>query len=333
MDALTSFFNVFGDLGGGFATALQPFNILMLFVGVVLGLVVGVLPGLGGTSAVAILLPITVIIARTDPTSAVILLAGVYWGALFGGVITSILFNIPGEPWSVVLLFDGFPLAKRRGKPGVALASSFMASFVGAFIATVMFTFFARALADAALSFGPPELFAVFVMSFATLIGLGAESPAKAVMMIAFGLLLASVGFDTLTGAPRLTFGVTALLSGVSFVPVTIGLFGIGEILASAEESGIGFVERISAHVGLADIIETFGELRKRIKLVVATALIGFWVRHVAWTWRDRGLVPRLRPRPAVVEEQGELWQGRDLGDHGAAGGRPTPRRSVPWCR
>ena len=122
MDALTSFFNVFGDLGGGFATALQPFNILMLFVGVVLGLVVGVLPGLGGTSAVAILLPITVIIARTDPTSAVILLAGVYWGALFGGVITSILFNIPGEPWSVVLLFDGFPLAKHRGKPGVALS-------------------------------------------------------------------------------------------------------------------------------------------------------------------------------------------------------------------
>ncbi|HTJ61233.1 MAG TPA: tripartite tricarboxylate transporter permease [Candidatus Saccharimonadales bacterium] len=277
MDALTSFFNVFGDLGGGFATALQPFNILMLFVGVVLGLVVGVLPGLGGTSAVAILLPITVIIARTDPTSAVILLAGVYWGALFGGVITSILFNIPGEPWSVVLLFDGFPLAKRRGKPGVALASSFMASFVGAFLATIMFTFFARALADAALSFGFPELFAVFVMSFATLIGLGAESPAKAVMMIGFGLLLASVGFDTLTGAPRLTFGQTALLSGISFVPVTIGLFGIGEILASAEESGIGFVERLSARVGLADIIETFGELRKRIWLVVSTALIGFW--------------------------------------------------------
>jgi putative tricarboxylic transport membrane protein len=249
----------------------------MLFIGVALGLVVGVLPGLGGTSAVAILLPVTVIIARTSPTSAVILLAGVYWGALFGGVITSILFNIPGEPWSVVLLFDGFPLAKHRGKPGVALASSFMSSFVGALIATVLFTFFARALADIAISFGPPELFAVFIMSFATLIGLGAESPVKAVMMIGFGLLLAAVGFDTITGQPRLTFGQIGLLSGISFVPVTIGLFGIGEILASAEESGIGFVERLSARVGVADLIETLGELRKRIKLVVATALIGFF--------------------------------------------------------
>jgi putative tricarboxylic transport membrane protein len=249
----------------------------MLFVGVILGLVVGVLPGLGGTSAVAILLPITVIIARTSPTSAVILLAGVYWGALFGGVVTSILFNIPGEPWSVVLLFDGFPLAKRRGKPGVALASSFFASFVGAFLATVMFTFFARALADFALSFGPPELFAVFIMSFATLIGLGAESPVKAVMMIGFGLLLAAVGFDTITGQPRLTFGQIGILSGIGFVPVTIGLFGIGEILASAEESGIGFVERLSAKVGFGDIVETLGELRKRIWLVVSTGIIGFW--------------------------------------------------------
>src|SRR5256885_15218364 len=240
-------FNVFGDLAGGFATALQPFNIFMVLVGVVPGLVVGVAPGRGGTRAVAILLPIAVIIARTSPTSAVILLAGVYWGALFGGVVTSILFNIPGEPWSVVLLFDGFPLAKRKGKPGVALASSFMSSFVGAFIATVMFTFFARALADFALSFGPPELFAVFVMSFATLIGLGAESPVKAVMMIGFGLLLAAVGFDTLTGQPRLTFGQIGILSGINFVPGTIGLFGVGGVLAPPQESGIGFGARPSA--------------------------------------------------------------------------------------
>src|SRR5438094_966932 len=165
------FFNVIGDLAGGFATALMPFNILMLLVGIVLGLVVGVLPGLGGTSAVAILLPITVIIARTSPTSAVILLAGVYWGALFGGVVTSILFNIPGEPWSVVLLFDGFPLAKRKGRPGLALSSSFLASFVGALLATLLFTFFSKPLADIAIRFGPPELFAVFILSFTTVIG------------------------------------------------------------------------------------------------------------------------------------------------------------------
>jgi len=234
------FFNVFGDLAGGFATALQPFNIFMLFVGVMLGLVVGVLPGLGGTSAVAILLPITVIIARTSPTSAVILLAGVYWGALFGGVVTSILFNIPGEPWSVVLLFDGFPLAKRRGKPGVALASSFFASFVGAFLATVMFTFFARALADFALSFGPPELFAVFVMSFATLIGLGAESPVKAVMMIGFGLLLAAVG----------------LLHGNPVVPPL-------ERVAGRDEQGTGLIRR-GFRGGRVHGVERLGVIERR---------------------------------------------------------------------
>src|SRR5713101_2006331 len=252
---------VFGDLAGGFATALHPINIAMLFVAVVLGLVIGVLPGLGGTSGVAILLPISVVVARGDiaganSTTAVIMLCGIYWGALFGGVITSILFNIPGEPWAVVLLFDGFPLAKRKGKPGLALTSSFLSSFIGAFIATVLFTFFAQWIADKALSFGPPELFAVFVLSFTTLVGLGAESPLKAIAMLALGLLLAAVGFDTLTGSQRMNFGSIDLLAGIGFVPVTIGLFGIGEILASAEEQGIGYMEQISARLGFKDLIE-----------------------------------------------------------------------------
>src|SRR2546426_1809314 len=125
--------DVLGQLAGGFGTALQPINMAMLFLAVFLGLVIGVLPGLGGTSGVAILLPITVFIAHgslpgSNETTAIIFLAGIYWGALFGGDITSILFNIPGEPWAVVLLFDGFPLAKRLGRPGLALSSSFVSS-------------------------------------------------------------------------------------------------------------------------------------------------------------------------------------------------------------
>jgi putative tricarboxylic transport membrane protein len=273
---------VFGQLAGGFATALQPINVAMLFVAVVLGLVIGVLPGLGGTSGVAILLPITVFIAHgslpgSDATTAIIFLAGIYWGALFGGVITSILFNIPGEPWAVVLLFDGFPLAKRLGKPGLALASSFVSSFLGALVSTILFTFFALPIALKALEFGPAELFAVFVLSFATLIGLGAEAPMKSLAMLALGLLLAAVGFDTITGEQRLNFGQTSLLSGISFVPVTIGLFGIGEILASAEEQGIGFVENISARLGLRDVLEAVRELRKRLRLVLSNAIIGFF--------------------------------------------------------
>jgi putative tricarboxylic transport membrane protein len=272
---------VLGNLAGGFATALQPINLAFLFIGVTLGLVIGVLPGLGGTSGVAILLPISIVVARgdivgTNATTAVILLCGIYWGALFGGVISSILFNIPGEPWAVVLLFDGFPLAKRQGKPGLALTSSFLASFIGAFIATVLFTFFAQWIADKALSFGPPELFAVFVLSFTTLVGLGAESPVKAIAMLALGLLLAAVGFDTLTGSQRLNFGNIQLLSGIGFVPVTIGLFGIGEILASAEEQGIGYIEKISARLGFKDLLESLRALRQRLGLVVSNSVIGF---------------------------------------------------------
>lgn len=270
--------DVLNNLAGGFAVALQANNILFLLAGCLLGLIIGVLPGLGGTSGVAILLPISVYIAGSNsPTTAIIFLAGIYWGALFGGVITSILFNIPGEPWAVALLFDGYPLAKRLGKPGVALSSSFLASWVGAFFATILLTFLAKELADYAIRFGPAELFAVFVLSFATLIGLGAESPMKAVMMVGFGLLLAAIGFDTITGEPRLTFGQIGLLSGVGFVPVTIGLFGIGEIIASADERGVGYVEKIAARVGLKDVIESIRALGKRLGLVIANGVIGFF--------------------------------------------------------
>ncbi len=270
--------DAFGSLLGGFGTALQPTNLVFLLAGVLLGLIIGVLPGLGGTSGVAILLPISVFIARDNSaTTAIIFLAGIYWGALFGGVITSILFNIPGEPWAVALLFDGYPLARRRGKPGVALASSFVASWVGAFFATILLTFLAKTIADIALQFGPADLFAIFVLSFATLIGLGAESPIKAVMMVAFGLLLAAVGFDRITGEPRLTFGQVELLNGIGFVPVTIGLFGIGEVIAANEEAAIGAAGAIAAKVGLKDLLETLAALKQRFLLVAANGIIGFF--------------------------------------------------------
>ncbi|MDQ3811240.1 MAG: tripartite tricarboxylate transporter permease, partial [Chloroflexota bacterium] len=170
-----------------------------------------------------------------------------------------------------------FPLAKHHGRPGLALTCSFLASFVGALIATLWLTFFARPLADIALRFGPPELFAVFLLSFASLVGLDAGSPVKSVMMIALGLLLASIGFDTLTGEPRLTFGHLEMLAGIGFVPVTIGLFGLGEIIASAEESGIGYVEKLSARLGLKDLREALLALRQRLWLVVSNSVIGFW--------------------------------------------------------
>src|SRR3982751_3309940 len=155
------------NLFHGFAVALQPFNIMVMLVGIVLGVIIGVLPGLGGANGVAILLPLTFTMAQQPggATSAIILLSCIYWGALFGGAITSILFNIPGEPWSVATTFDGYPLAQ-KGQAGRALTSAFTSSFVGALIAVLMITFLAPLVAKFALQFGPAEKFSAFFLTF-----------------------------------------------------------------------------------------------------------------------------------------------------------------------
>src|SRR3954469_19621109 len=163
------------NLFHGFAVALQPFNIMVMILGIVLGVIIGVLPGLGGANGVAILLPLTF---SMSPTSAIIMLSCIYWGALFGGVITSILFNIPGEPWSVATTFDGYPMAQ-KGEAGKALTAAFTSSFVGAFVAVVMITFLAPLVAKFALKFGPPEFFAVYLLTFCSFVGMGKGSPFK----------------------------------------------------------------------------------------------------------------------------------------------------------
>src|SRR6201989_3530281 len=156
------------NLFHGFAVALQPFNIMVMILGIVLGVIIGVLPGLGGANVVALLLPLTF---SMPPTSAIIMLSCIYWGALFGGAITSILFNIPGEPWSVATTFDGYPMAQ-RGKAGTALTAPLAASFVGALAAVIMITFTAPLLARFALKFGPPEFFAVQLLTFCSFVGM-----------------------------------------------------------------------------------------------------------------------------------------------------------------
>src|SRR5512144_1028701 len=153
----------------GFSVILTPMNILLMLVGITLGVLIGVLPGLGGANGVAILLPLTF---SMSPTSAIIMLSCIYWGALFGGAITSVLFNIPGEPWSVATTFDGHPLA-RLGRSGQALTAAFSSSFVGALFSTLLITFFAPLLADVALHFGPPEFFAIQLLTFSAFVGLG----------------------------------------------------------------------------------------------------------------------------------------------------------------
>jgi putative tricarboxylic transport membrane protein len=256
----------------GFAVVLSPFNLLLMFVGIVLGVIIGVLPGLGGANGVAILLPLTF---TMPPTSAIIMLSCIYWGALFGGAITSILFNIPGEPWSVATTFDGYPMAQ-KGRAGEALTGSFSSSFVGAFVAVLMITFLAPLVAKFALRFGPPEFFSVYLLTFCSFIGMGKGSPWKTLAAMMIGFALAAVGMDTVTGQLRLIFGITELMRGFDFLIAVIGLFGIGEILLSMEE-GLSFSGR-SARINPKIVLETWAKLPRYWLTLLRSCLIGIWM-------------------------------------------------------
>jgi putative tricarboxylic transport membrane protein len=260
------------NLFHGFATVLQPFNILVMIVGIVLGVIIGVLPGLGGANGVAILLPLTF---SMPPTSAIIMLSCIYWGALFGGAITSVLFNIPGEPWSVATTFDGHPMAQ-KGKAGEALTAAFTSSFVGALFAVIMITLVAPLVARFALQFGPAEKFAVFFIAFCSFIGMGKEPPFKTIVAMMIGFALASVGLDSITGQLRLTFGFTEMLNGFDFLIAVIGLFGIGEILLTMEE-GLNFRGK-PAKINARVVLETWKELPRYWATSLRSCLIGVWM-------------------------------------------------------
>jgi putative tricarboxylic transport membrane protein len=256
----------------GFAVALSFHNLFLMLVGVLLGVLIGVLPGLGGANGVAILLPLTF---SMNPTSAIIMLSCIYWGALFGGAITSILFNIPGEPWSVATTFDGYPLAQ-QGRAGEALTGAFTSSFIGAFVAVVLITFLSPLVARFALQFGPPEFFSVYLLTFCSFVGMSKGSPWKtlAAMMLGFGL--AAVGLDTVTGQLRLTFGFTEMLKGFDFLIAVIGLFGIGEILLTMEE-GLAF-KGAQGKIDPKVVLETWKKLPRYWMTYLRSAAIGCWM-------------------------------------------------------
>ena len=256
----------------GFAVVLTPMNTLLMLVGITLGVLIGVLPGLGGANGVAILLPLTF---TMSPTSAIIMLSCIYWGALFGGAITSVLFNIPGEPWSVATTFDGYPMAQ-QGRAGAALTAAFTSSFIGAFVAVVMITFLAPLVAKFALEFGPPEFFAVYLLTFCSFVGMGKGSPMKILASMAVGFALASVGMDTVTGQLRLTFGSEQLMRGFDFLIAVIGLFGIGEILLSMEE-GLAFSGK-TAKIDPKVVLQTWAQLPRYWVTSIRSALVGIWM-------------------------------------------------------
>jgi putative tricarboxylic transport membrane protein len=258
----------------GFAVALSFKNVALMFAGVILGVIIGVLPGLGGANGVAILLPLTFGMSQVPggTTSAIILLSCIYWGALFGGAITSILFNIPGEPWSVATTFDGYPMAQ-QGKAGEALTAAFTSSFIGALVAVIVITFLSPVIARFALAFGPPEFFAVYLLTFCAFIGMSKEPPFKTLASMMLGFALAAVGTDPVTGTLRLTFGSTHLLTGFDFLVAVIGLFGIGEILLTLEE-GLAF-KGASAKLNMKVVMQTWRELPKYWLTSVRSSVVG----------------------------------------------------------
>ncbi|RDC71666.1 tripartite tricarboxylate transporter permease [Rhodovulum sp. 12E13] len=221
-------------LGDGMLLALQPLNLSLILIGVTVGLFIGAMPGLGSVNGVAILLPITFLV---PPGSAIIFLAAIYYGAMYGGAISSVTLGIPGASTAVATTFDGRPLAM-QGKASLALVTAALASFIGGTVANVFFTLFAPALASVALSFGPPEIFALMLLAFATFVGLGGDDIPKTIVSICLGLVLASVGFDTISGEPRLIlFEMQGFLQGIGFLVLAIGVYGIGEMLWTIEQS------------------------------------------------------------------------------------------------
>src|SRR5262245_32991051 len=218
-------------LASGFAAALSLQNLAFALAGCVLGTLIGVLPGVGPAAGTAILIPLTF---KLDPTGAIIMLAAIYYGAMYGGTITSVLINVPGEAASVVTCIDGYQMA-RQGRAGAALGIAAIGSFVGGVFASLALAMVAPPLVRFALSFGPPEFFSLMLLGLCLVTGLAGRSLVAALLMTLFGLLIALIGLDPVRGAPRFTFGITELYDGLGFVPVVMGLFGVAEILLTIE--------------------------------------------------------------------------------------------------
>jgi putative tricarboxylic transport membrane protein len=217
----------------GFGVALQPTNLLYCFIGVFIGTMVGVLPGIGPTSAMSLLLPVTL---SGTPESGIIMMAGIYYGAMYGGSTTSILVNIPGEAASVVTCLDGHEMAK-RGRAGPALGISALGSFIAGTVSIILLMLIAPRLAEVAIAFGPAEYFSLMVLGLVMLTFLTQGSMAKALLMACFGLILGLVGLDSINAQPRLTFGSIYLIDGIGIIPLVMGLFGVAEVLFNTEQS------------------------------------------------------------------------------------------------
>jgi len=264
--------DLFGNLVMGFSIALTPFNLTLAFLGVILGTLIGALPGIGPVSGVALLLPLTF---GMHPTSGIIMLAALYYGTMYGGTITSVLINTPGESASVVTCIDGHQMAL-QGRAGPALGVAAIGSFVAGTVGVVLLMVLSPALARWALSFGPPETFALMLLSLTTVTGLTGENALKGYISMVLGLMLSMAGFDIISGDARYTAGINEMLDGVDFLPVAIGLFGLGEVLAGAESAARSRI--LSGRYGLRDVMLSATDWARSRWAIVRGTVMGFLV-------------------------------------------------------
>jgi putative tricarboxylic transport membrane protein len=270
---------VLGHLLEGIMIALEPVNLGLAIIGVVIGLFVGAMPGLGSVNGVAILLPFTFVIQgfTGGATSPMIFLASIYYGAMYGGAISSITLGIPGASTAVATTFDGRPLAM-QGKAHVALMAAALASFVGATISNILFTGFAPVLASVALNFGNPEIFALMLLAFATFAGLGGDDFPKTIFSICFGLALSAVGFDIISGEPRLIFfDIQGFSHGIRFLVLAIGIYGIGEMLWTINNTRYGS-SMSKVEVNFASLVYAMKKFKGAWKGTLIGSFIGFFV-------------------------------------------------------
>ncbi|NQV99981.1 MAG: tripartite tricarboxylate transporter permease [Rhodospirillales bacterium] len=278
-------------LMGGFAITFEPLNLGLVIFGCTVGLFIGAMPGLGSVNGVAILLPMTFLV---PPTSAVIFLAAIYYGAMYGGAISSIMLGIPGASTAVATTFDGRPMAL-KGQADKALIAAAVASFVGGSISVVLFTGFAPLLAEVALKFGPPEQFALMLMAFATFIGLGGDDIPKTFFSIMIGLALSAVGLDIISGEPRLIFfDLPGFFHGINFLVLAIGIYGIGEMLWTVEVSK-GNVEMSKATVTIARTLAALKDIAKTWKTMLMGSVLGYFV----------GILPAAGATPGALMAYG----------------------------
>jgi putative tricarboxylic transport membrane protein len=278
-------------LGSGLLQAMEPLNFGMIILGCVLGLLVGALPGLGSVNGVAILLPITFLV---PPTAAIIFLAAIYYGAMYGGAISSITLGIPGASTAVATVFDGRPLAV-AGKADKALTAAAVASFIGGSISVVLFTLFAPPLAEFALRFGPPEEFTLMLLAFATFIGLGGDDIPKTIFSIFIGLVLAAIGLDIITGAPRLIFwDISGFMHGINFLVLAIGIYGIGEMLWTLEQTK-GEVIVHNVKLSMKEIFKDLKDVKHYIGTTTMGSVLGYFV----------GTLPAAGATPASLMSYG----------------------------